>query len=63
MIIKISVLIFTFLAFLSTGLAAAPQPAKVFQIGVVSPHAGLEPPHEVFRQRLRELGYIEGSFL
>ena len=41
--------------------ASAQQPAKVFRIGVLSSRAGPEPRDEVFRQRLRELGYIEGQ--
>ena len=40
--------------------ASAQQPAKVFRIGV-HPCAGPEPRDEVFRQRLRELGFIEGQ--
>src|SRR5262245_38377754 len=42
-------------------LAYAQQPGKMYRIGVLSPRAGLEPAHEIFRQRLRELGYIEGQ--
>ena len=41
--------------------ASAQQPAKVFRIGALSSRAGPEPRDEVFRQRLRELGYIEGQ--
>jgi putative ABC transport system substrate-binding protein len=50
------------LAFAWVGFADA-QPAKVFRLGVLSARAGMEPRDEVFRQRLRELGYIEGQNL
>src|SRR5262245_46620022 len=41
----------------------AQQPAKVFRLGVLSTRAGMEPRDEIFRQRLRQLGYIEGQNL
>jgi putative ABC transport system substrate-binding protein len=45
--------------------AEAQQPTKVYQIGRLSPGSPTEPdPHlEVFRQGLRELGYVEGQSL
>jgi putative ABC transport system substrate-binding protein len=43
--------------------AQAQQPAKVFRVGVLSTRPGIEPRDEVFRQRLRELGYVEGQNL
>jgi putative tryptophan/tyrosine transport system substrate-binding protein len=46
-----------------TSFAEAQQPAKVFRMGVLSARAGIEPRDEVFRQRLRELGYVEGQNL
>jgi len=58
---KIALLVLAFLVFLSAHTADAQQPAKVYRIGVLSPRAGIEPRHEVFRQRLRELGYVEGQ--
>src|SRR6266436_2205888 len=47
-------------------VAAAQQPTKVYRIGRLSP--GLPPSQpspsmEAFRQRLRELGYVEGQNL
>jgi len=41
----------------------AQQPAKVYRIGVLSVRGGMEPRDELFRQRLRELGYTEGKNL
>jgi ABC-type uncharacterized transport system substrate-binding protein len=43
--------------------AEAQQPAKIFRKGVLSARSGMESRDEVFRQRLRELGYIEGKNL
>jgi len=47
----------------STYLAEAQEPGKVYRIGVLSVRGGIEPRDEVFRQRLRELGYVEGKNL
>ena len=58
---KIIISILGTLTLAAVCLANAQQPAKVFRIGVLSPRAGLEPRDEVFRQRLREVGYIEGQ--
>jgi putative ABC transport system substrate-binding protein len=44
-------------------LAEAQQPVKVFRIGVLSGRSGTDMRDEVFRQRLRELGYVEGQNL
>jgi putative tryptophan/tyrosine transport system substrate-binding protein len=41
----------------------AQQPAKVFRIGMLSARSGTDARDEVFRQRLRELGYVEGKNL
>jgi len=60
---KILVLLAAFLSLGCASLVDAQQPGKVFRIGILSPRAGMEPRDEVFRQRLRELGYVEGSFL
>jgi ABC-type uncharacterized transport system substrate-binding protein len=43
--------------------AEAQQPAKIYRVGVLSVRGGMEPRDELFRQRLRELGYIEGKNL
>ena len=44
--------------------AAAPQQAKkVWRIGYIVGATGIEAIHEAFRQRLRELGYVEGQNL
>jgi putative ABC transport system substrate-binding protein len=57
----------TFMAMLTGGLLAAPlaaeaqQAAKVARIGYLSPNLAASPHlHEAFRQRLRDLGYVEG---
>jgi putative ABC transport system substrate-binding protein len=52
----------------ATALTATAQPAgKVHRIGrllgVGSPHSGPDPSFDAFRQRLRELGYVEGQNL
>jgi ABC-type uncharacterized transport system substrate-binding protein len=43
--------------------AEAQQPGRVYRLGVLSVRGGIEPRDEVFRQRLRELGYVEGQNL
>src|SRR5262245_60029757 len=43
--------------------AEAQQSGKVYRMGVLSVRGGIEPRDEVFRQRLRDLGYIEGKNL
>ncbi|HSE89543.1 MAG TPA: ABC transporter substrate-binding protein [Candidatus Binatia bacterium] len=43
--------------------AEAQQPKNVYRIGVLSPRSGIEPNDEVFRQQLREFGYVEGQNL
>lgn len=52
------------LAVLAAPLTATAQPAgKVYRIGYLSPRPGIEAPEELFRQGLRELGYVEGQNL
>jgi ABC-type uncharacterized transport system substrate-binding protein len=55
------------LGFVVAPLAAeAPPPTKVYRIGWLrtgSPAAGTDPSSEILRQRLRELGYVEGRNL
>jgi ABC-type nitrate/sulfonate/bicarbonate transport system substrate-binding protein len=41
----------------------AQQPKKVYRLGYLSPRLGIDSVTEAFRQRLRELGYIEGQNL
>jgi putative ABC transport system substrate-binding protein len=61
---KTKILIATmFTSLIGATLTEAQQPAKVFRIGYISVRSGLEPRDEVFRQRLRELGYVEGKNL
>jgi hypothetical protein len=49
---------------LALGVSAeAQQPGKVYRMGVLSVRGGIEPRDEAFRQRLRELGYVEGKNL
>ena len=43
--------------------AAAQQSKKVWRIGFLAGAPQNEAPHEAFRQRLRELGYVEGKNL
>jgi len=43
--------------------AEAQQPKKVYRVGVLSPRSGIESNDEVFRQQLREFGYVEGQNL
>jgi putative tryptophan/tyrosine transport system substrate-binding protein len=43
--------------------AKAQQTKKLYRIGYLSNAPGIESPQEAFRQRLRELGYIEGENL
>jgi putative ABC transport system substrate-binding protein len=55
-----------FLGALATGLLAAPlaaeaQPGKVLRIGYLTHEVAENPTRVVFRQRLRELGYVEGQ--
>ena len=47
----------------AASFAEAQQATKVFRVGVLSARAGIEPRDEVFRQRLRELGYVKGQNL
>ena len=58
---KIMMAIVIILALGCTAFAQAQQPAKVFRIGILSPRAGLDAAYDIFRQRLPELGYIEGQ--
>ena len=45
-------------------LARAQQPKKIYRIGYLSGNPGVgEPSDEAFRQRLRELGYVDGKNL
>ncbi len=44
-------------------VAPAQQVGKVYRIGYLSPRPGIETPEELFRQSLRELGYVEGQNL
>ncbi len=39
----------------------AQQPKKIYRIGYVSTGPGMEPRDEAFRQRLLELGYVDGK--
>src|SRR5215831_13369401 len=41
--------------------AEAQQPKKVFRIGYLSLGLGIQPNEEAFRERLRELGHIDGQ--
>ena len=41
--------------------AQAQQPKKVFRIGYLSLGLGIQPNEEAFRERLRELGHIDGQ--
>jgi putative ABC transport system substrate-binding protein len=55
-------------AILVAPLAEAQPPTKVYRIGWLRPDSppsppGSYPPQEAFRQRLRELGYVEGQNL
>jgi putative ABC transport system substrate-binding protein len=43
--------------------AEAQQPKKIYRLGYLSPRPGVELREEVFRQALRELGYIESQNL
>ena len=42
-------------------IAEAQQPKKVSRIGFLSLGLGIQPNEEAFRQRLRELGYVDGQ--
>jgi putative ABC transport system substrate-binding protein len=46
---------------LAAPLAAAAQPERVWRIGYLASVAADNPPRLAFRQRLRELGYVEGQ--
>ena len=55
-----------FVSTLALGLLAAPlaaeaQPGKIWRIGYLASAAAENPPRVAFRQRLRELGYVEGQ--
>jgi putative ABC transport system substrate-binding protein len=39
----------------------AQQPGKVYRIGYLAPGFGIGSHEEAFRQRLRQLGYVEGE--
>ena len=41
--------------------AEAQQPTKVYRLGFFAPRSAPEPRDEVFRQALRDLGYVEGK--
>jgi putative ABC transport system substrate-binding protein len=43
------------------GLVEAQQPGKIYRLGYLSPRSTTESQEEIFRQALRELGYIEGQ--
>jgi putative ABC transport system substrate-binding protein len=43
--------------------AFAQQPTKIYRIGYLSGSPGIGAPDEAFRQRLRELGYVNGKNL
>ena len=43
--------------------AVSQQPKKIYRIGFVTGRPRLDEPSEAFRQRLRELGYVEGKNL
>jgi putative tryptophan/tyrosine transport system substrate-binding protein len=52
------------LSMLTTPLAAGAQPRKMWHLGVLSPFSsssGRGPSFQAFRDRLRELGYVEGE--
>jgi putative tryptophan/tyrosine transport system substrate-binding protein len=50
------------LVLLALGVTAeAQQPKKVPRIGFLSLGLGIQPNEEAFRQRLRELGYVDGQ--
>jgi putative ABC transport system substrate-binding protein len=52
------------LAVLMAPLSANAQPlGKVFRVGVLLPLSFGRPAHQAFKQRLQELGYIEGQNL
>jgi putative tryptophan/tyrosine transport system substrate-binding protein len=55
-------LLVTFLL-ITISLAQAQQPKKIYRIAYLSHRHGIGPDEEAFRQRLRELGYIEGKNL
>jgi len=44
-------------------LVHAQQPSKLYRIGFLSPRSEIHPDDEAFRERLRELGYVDGRNL
>ena len=56
-------MILTLLALTYFSPAGAQQTGKVYRLGVLSARAAIDPRDEVLRQRLRELGYVEGQNL
>ena len=44
-------------------LVHAQQPSKLHRIGFLSPRSEIHPDDEAFRERLRELGYVDGRNL
>ena len=44
-------------------LAQAQQPSKLYRIGFLSPRSEIHADDEAFRERLRELGYVDGRNL
>ena len=58
----VEIIVAVALVLLVAPLAAdAQQPAKVTRIGYLTPRVDSPPLVEAFRQRLRELGYVEGQ--
>jgi hypothetical protein len=55
--------IIAFVLVVAAAVAQAQQPARIPRIGILSPASGSVFPArvEAFRQRLRELGYVEGK--
>jgi putative ABC transport system substrate-binding protein len=53
--------VLTILFLVSSHPAEAQQPKKIYRIGYLSLGLGNQPGEEVFRQGLRELGYVEGK--
>ena len=41
--------------------ASAQQPKNIYRVGYLSPAAGIEPRDGAFRQRLSQLGYVDGK--
>ena len=61
MAIKTLVVLLVGLALASVGLAEAQQPGKIARIGVLRPGSPPESLINAFRQRLRDLGYVQGK--